>query len=405
MRKMLSQSPPIHFIIPCYRAGKTLQQCLTSIFELHYPQQSIRVSVVENGIKDHQTQSILKKFPQVSYHFLSQKSRSRARGHLVAQTPEKFIAYLDADVVLDENWAIHCMDSIQGYGVAAVGSSVYKDGDTLIDRIRRKCSRDFCLHFNSLETIQGHICLNTAAMLIKRDCLQKVGLFDLDLPRCEDTELTYRLLSHRFAIASSIKAMAFVKRSDSVLAYFTTRPFVIGYYLALVWLKYNMPMGGPLKNLWQLIKSFFVLCPPLPFLINAAVVQTRLMIWLGMTLGRIRFRRTQRQSPPANAHWNKFLSDQANLYTFNPNLSICLRAHDILIIDMVAYARLSLWGESAQILKTAIRRRLILEKDIGLFVQNKILFKIGSMGKTPPLPTSQPQRPPPPPQPELQANL
>ena len=112
----------IHFIIPCHRSSQTLVACLDSILGLQYPRELIKISVVEYGVRDSQIRELLQHY-DVAHHFLAQNSPAHAYNYLLGKIDEELIAYIDADVILDREWAIHCLKEITGLGVACVNCS------------------------------------------------------------------------------------------------------------------------------------------------------------------------------------------------------------------------------------------------------------------------------------------
>ena len=178
--------PPLHFIV-LSRHTHNLERCLQSVFELDYPKGQIKISVVEYGHRPQKAQHLLKKYPDVSFFLLPRKSRSFAQNYLLPQIKEKFLAYIDGDVVLQKNWASHCIEATEGkVNIAAVSGPVHDHKDI-----------DKCLE------------LKTSAILIEKSALEKIGCFKPIFRSCEGVDLACRFFSKGFyiAIISKVKSI------------------------------------------------------------------------------------------------------------------------------------------------------------------------------------------------------
>lgn len=74
--------------------------CLESIRNQSYPQEKIEIIVVDNNSSD-KTKEIARRYSEKVYNFGPERSSQRNFG--VRQSNEKYILYLDADMVLSEN--------------------------------------------------------------------------------------------------------------------------------------------------------------------------------------------------------------------------------------------------------------------------------------------------------------
>ena len=368
----------VHFVIPCYRAGKTLEAGLESILNLDYPQYLIKVSVVENGSRDAQVADILTKYPQVSYYFIKQKSRSLARNYLVSQVEEGLIAYVDADVVLDKEWLTHCVVAINARGMGVVEGPIYRVGDSFLDDVRRRVSDLGCLNFNMLETRGGLPTLNAAAMLIKKDFLEKVGLFDVGLRRYEDTDLTFRLYFAGVHMGSVPQAKSYVVVSDTFFSYFFTRPLVMGHFQAKSLKKYPALFPHPLRVCWITIKDIFKRTRLNHCLVDFFVTWIKFLLCLGNLMGRIIFFKQKKEFQGKYHFLSKILSWEGKVYYLNPLLGVCFQERGVYLVDIRNGAAFFYEGSLSEFLRKAIYSGLIDEedsKDMEYLSQRKILIE------------------------------
>ena len=386
---MPSEKETIHFIIPCYRAAETLEATLCSIFNLNYPKDQIQVSVVENGPQEKILKTLLEKYPQVSYFFIKQKSRSLARNHPVSKSRGAFIAFVDADVVLDKDWALYCFQAINYNNVSAVGGSIYREGDSFIDDIRRRISNLSCLNSNTLESLGGMVTLNTAAMLIKKDCLDKIGLFDTTLKRYEDSDLTFRLFLAGLHIASVPRAKSYVVMSSKWFFYLFLRPLEIGYDQSKSLVKYPFHQGSVFRNLRhvgqglfseaKIFKRQFFRKRLKSFFVDLIVLNIRLLMLVGNFIGALRFRSQKRRVERPRPHITKVLSWDGKIYFLNPRLTVCFRANDTLFLDKENGTAFFFQGQLSEVFRNIIHHNSINEQEKEFrksFEENGILIHL-----------------------------
>ena len=134
---------------------------------------------MEYGHRPQKAQHLLKKYPDVSFFLLPKKSRSAAQNYLLPQIKEKFVAYVDGDIVLQKNWASHCIEATEGkVNVAAVSGPVH-----------------------NYQNIDNCLELKTSAVLIEKSALRKIGCFKPIFRSCEGVDLACRFFSKGFYIA------------------------------------------------------------------------------------------------------------------------------------------------------------------------------------------------------------
>ena len=138
---------------------------------------------MEYGHRLQKAQHLLKKYPDISFFLLPRKSRSAAQNYLLAQIKEKFVAYVDGDVVLHKNWASHCIEASKGkVNISAISGPIH----------------DYQNIDNSLE-------LKTSAVLIEKSALKEIGCFKPIFRSCEGVDLARRFFLRGFILQSSLK--------------------------------------------------------------------------------------------------------------------------------------------------------------------------------------------------------
>lgn len=118
----------VSFIVPAYNSEKTISQCIESILLQNVEKEVI---VVDNGSVD-KTAEIVKRFP-VRYLFEQKRGPAAAKNRGLKEVNKKseYIAFIDSDVILPNNWAKKAIYLLEKYpevvGVGGPGKSIIKN--------------------------------------------------------------------------------------------------------------------------------------------------------------------------------------------------------------------------------------------------------------------------------------
>lgn len=222
----------VDWVIPAFNAEKTLSLCLESVSKqnLHKDQFQIRARciVVDNGSTD-RTSEIAKNWEAEVIKVL-ERGRSRARNAGYRASIAEFVAFLDADVVLDPNWTVDMVSAIiESRRIGGIESPVLSailGKKNCIENVRRrmKYGREIHLKNEGLD----HPVINTAACLYRRAALNDVGGFDESLYRYEDTDLSKRISWAGWILGSQETSLARCYNDQATWWGFGKRYFDLG---------------------------------------------------------------------------------------------------------------------------------------------------------------------------------
>ena len=179
---------PISVIIPTFNRAHTIKRALDSV----YDQSKLpnEVIVVDDGSLDNTSALIEQQYPRVRYIYQANSgvSQSRNRGTLAAQS--EWVAFLDSD----DSW--HKKKLEYQYNQALADNAVINHTDEIwlmndrhINQHKKHQKSGGYLFDRALE-----LCLiSPSSVIIKRDFLIDIGLFNPDLPACEDYDLWLRI--------------------------------------------------------------------------------------------------------------------------------------------------------------------------------------------------------------------
>lgn len=194
-------TPLVSFVIPARNEEKAIGVCLDSIINLNCDRGWWECLLVDNGSLD-ATAEIGKakgaqvfSLPSVTVSALRNAGARKARG--------EFLAFIDADCVVDKDWLTNALACLRDSNVACVGSH---------PGIPEDCSwvqETWALQNRSAEAVEDVDWLPSMNILVRKSAFMEVGGFNDLLTTCEDVDFCYRLKRKGYRIISNrgIKAI------------------------------------------------------------------------------------------------------------------------------------------------------------------------------------------------------
>lgn len=108
---MNNDQPLISVIITTKNEEKNIENCIRSIIDQTYPKDKIEVIVVDNNSTD-RTAEIAKRY--IDKIFNKGPERSVQRNYGVKKSSGNYFLYLDADMILDKNVIVECVQKTKG---------------------------------------------------------------------------------------------------------------------------------------------------------------------------------------------------------------------------------------------------------------------------------------------------
>ncbi len=179
----------ISVIIPTFNRAETLLRALQSVENQSFPPQEI--IVVDDGSTDETGKMIAKDFPQIRYFFQENRGVSSARNLGIRKSRSECIAFLDSD----DEWLPQKLQ-IQARAIEEIPDFKICHSDEIWIRNGVRVNQ-----MKKHQKFGGHIfakCLplcviSPSAVFIHRSVFDDVGMFDENLPACEDYDLWLRV--------------------------------------------------------------------------------------------------------------------------------------------------------------------------------------------------------------------
>ncbi|MEE8402458.1 MAG: glycosyltransferase [Candidatus Hydrothermarchaeaceae archaeon] len=192
--------PSVSIIIPNYNGREHLDDCLSSISELNYPEDRREVLLVDNASTDGSCEFVELDFPGVK--IIRNAENLGFSGGINAGAKSAsgdYLVFLNSDMRVDRDWLIELIKPIADNPVKCSGSKVLNWDGSKIDFAGRR-SDIFYLRFKPMEGEDEYesggnmLFASGGAMAIRKDLYFEAGGFDDDYYMYhEDVDLGWRL--------------------------------------------------------------------------------------------------------------------------------------------------------------------------------------------------------------------
>jgi len=226
--------PRISVVVCAYNAADTLEDCLTSLDRLTYP--DYEVVLVNDGSRD-ATGEIARRHPRVRLIEVTNAGLSAARNVGLAEATGEIVAYTDADTRVDRDWLTFLVQPFLTSDVVGSGGPnvVPKDDPPIAQCIARAPGGP--THVLLDDRIAEHV--PGCNMAFRRDALLAIGGFNpIYLRAGDDVDVCWRLQARGWRIGFAAAALVWHHHRSSVKAYWRQQ---IGYGEGETWLMAHHP--------------------------------------------------------------------------------------------------------------------------------------------------------------------
>lgn len=204
--------------VPYYNAGQYLKKCLQAVLNQSYPVDEI--IVVDDGSSE-SCQAIIKNLPVRLINNNVNQGLAATRNIAIKEARNNFIAAVDADCQLKEDWLKECMRYFDNPENAAVGGQLHELNSRGIANTWRQVHLKH--HWGPVMLVNPPF-LSGSNTVIRKDVISTIGFYNDDKYRnnYEDVDLSLRLKKTGFNLVYEPKAQALHLRRDSVLTVMET---------------------------------------------------------------------------------------------------------------------------------------------------------------------------------------
>ena len=191
---MSNQDPLVSAIVPAFNAQRYVREAIDSILGQTYA--NIEVLVVDNASTDDTAREIKSYGERVTYLREDKKGPSAARNRGLKHCRGEFIAFLDADDLWLPDKTERQLQFLAAHPEYGICYSHYEfidaDGKPLERPHRHRPLSGWV--FEALLKLE--VSVGTGTVMIRRECIEKVGDFEEQLMTAEDTNLYIRLAKY-----------------------------------------------------------------------------------------------------------------------------------------------------------------------------------------------------------------
>lgn len=208
----------VSIIIPTKNNEDLLENCLSSVMDLDYPEDGKEVIIVDGHSTDGTVRIAEKYACKIVYEDLGNQAGAYNVG--IRNAEGKYVVFTDADCIVPKDWLKNLIKNFNDENIASVGGpNLTPDDDTKLARcvgivlgFLSKVGARYGLDANKvMETFHNPAC-NVA---YRREVLEEVGGFNDRLITCADEELDYRIREKGYTILYSPEAKVFHYRRKS----------------------------------------------------------------------------------------------------------------------------------------------------------------------------------------------
>jgi GT2 family glycosyltransferase len=237
--------PKISVIICAYNAASTLEDCLSSLERLTYP--NYEVVIINDGSRD-ATGEIARRHPSMRLIEIPNGGLSRARNLGLSEATGEIVVYTDADVRVEPDWLTYLVQPFLTSDVVACGGpNVCPDDDPWLARAVA-LSPGGPTHVMLDDRIAEHV--PGCNFAVRREALLAIGGFNpIYLRAGDDVDVCWRLQGQGGKIGFAPAALVWHHHRPSIKAYWRQQK---GYGEGEAWLIPHHPdkfVGG--RTLWH----------------------------------------------------------------------------------------------------------------------------------------------------------
>lgn len=182
----------ISVIIPTYNRCELLRRALLSVFaQTSLP---MEVVVIDDGSTDGTAAMLREYFPSVSYYCQENQGVSSARNLGIQHTTGDWLAFLDSD----DEWLPDKLKQQSAALTANLDSKIcHTEEQWIRNGVRVNPAKQYAKTGGWIFNDCLPLCaISPSTVIIHRSIFTAIGLFDSELPACEDYDLWLRITAH-----------------------------------------------------------------------------------------------------------------------------------------------------------------------------------------------------------------
>ena len=203
----------VSIVITSRNNEQTIGECLTSIFELDYPKDSVEVIVID-AVSSDKTLQIAETYPVKA--FSKPLNAPAAYNFAMKIASYEILGFVDADAKVERTWLKKLIARLGEPKTAGVSGNI--ETWNAENPLARSIGYDIKSRYARIGDYVERVA--TMNLLLKKSVLEEVGGFDEGFPSQYDTELGFRISRLGYRIAFERTATCYHFNRPTVRAYF-----------------------------------------------------------------------------------------------------------------------------------------------------------------------------------------
>jgi len=236
--------PKISVVIPAYNSQRFISRAIQSVVDQDYP--NIEILCVDDGSTDDTKKVVTENFPSVIYLHQKNSGPAAARNLGIRRSTGDYIAFLDSD----DTWLPDKLSSqmklvFADPGVKIVHANIKLDINGVVTDNIYPTDHQAGKIFDNLLLQDGSVVCST--LLVKKECIDKVGMFDEELRSSEDVHFFLRL-AYYYDFHYVDRVLAIKHHHDANLTHLNNVHFGAGTVVALEKIEQLFPAYSRTKS-------------------------------------------------------------------------------------------------------------------------------------------------------------
>ncbi|QNL51627.1 glycosyltransferase [Olivibacter sp. SDN3] len=177
-------------IIPTYKDWQSLQKCLASLADMHFPLNDYEILVVDND-PIHKVPADLVAASNVRILHQPAPGSYAARNLAVGQARGEILAFTDADCIIDSLWLTNAAEYFKNEQIQRIAGNVVIFFNDLTKKTMAELY-EYIFAFDQEKNVRLYKASITANFLVKKSLFLEVGLFDGNKKSGEDFGWNWR---------------------------------------------------------------------------------------------------------------------------------------------------------------------------------------------------------------------
>lgn len=224
----------VSVVVPVYNGRATIGDCLASLLEVDFPREAFEVLVVDNGSRDGTADLVARHGAAVRLLHESKRGPAAARNRGLREARGEVVAFTDADCVVERGWLRAITAPLADPTVGIAGGRILarrpcNDVERFGERIHD--------HHSAINVWKPPYAI-TMSWASRLAVLREVGLFDEDLRRVEDVDLSYRIVQAGYRVVYVPEAVVYHRNERTLWGLFA-EGYAHGYHAIKVLRKHE----------------------------------------------------------------------------------------------------------------------------------------------------------------------